>query len=694
MKKLNQKRLLILFFIGWMSNFSFTQGINCGTADPFCSGTTYNFPNTTGTPAVVGPNYGCVSDAKNPAWYYMKIADTGPMKLQIKQTTQPNGGGSGLDVDFAIWGPFTDPTSGCTGVMNGTTAPIQSSYSTSAIENIGLGMQGGSNSVCAFGMTAYGQTTPPNAIQGEYYLVMVTNYSGTAGYITLNQTNQTSSSGVTDCSIVSCDLSNLTATAACNGANTTLTGKVTVATNITTGTLLIYSSCSNDTVKFYPPFPATATDLNYTLNAGAANGQSCQVIAKFEGSTDCQQTLNVAKPTTPAIPITTTTAATCNGDGVTTITNYNAAYTYVFSPTGPTIGTNGVVNNATADVAYTVYATNTGCPSATTPFTNNKKLPATPAPQIAPQSFCDTATVVDLLVGGSSIKFYNSPTSTTPMNTTDTIVAGTYYVTQTIGGCESDKVPFTVTFYPPAAISAGLDKDACSGYATTLKATGGNSYTWTPNTTLNTTSGATVIASPTVTTTYIVNGKDANGCYGSDTIVVNIVPSPDASFTFSPDSTTPPAEVTFTNASINATSYYWNFGNGESSTSSSTASATFVAPGQYAVYLIANNGLCKDTAKAIVTVVRYPEPTIFIPNVFTPNGDGANDSFFVTTTNIKEMKMEIFNRWGNVMTKLETPTATWDGGKAAPGVYFYKYTMKDFNEEPHEGHGFFHLVEK
>lgn len=696
MMKTTKKLIKLSSFILLLASGSVSaQGTNCETADPFCSGTTYNFPNTTGVSAVAGPNYGCVSNAKNPAWYYMKIAETGPMKLQIKQTTQPNGQGSGLDVDFCIWGPFTDPTAGCVGVMNGSTPPIQSSYSTSATETIGLGLQGGSNSVCASGMTAYGQTTPPNAVQGEYYMVMVTNYSGTAGYISLNQTNQSSSSGVTDCSIVNCDLSNLTATPACNGNNTTITGKITVATDITTGVLVVYSSCSSDTAKFYPPFPATATDLNFTLNGGAADGQNCIITAQFQGTLDCKQTLTITKPAVPAMPSVVSDIPTCTSDGVSKITNYNAAYTYTFTPTEPTVGTGGTISGATADVTYTVSASNAGCPSPTTQFKNDKMLPPTPAPQVDPQAFCaeQQITVNDLLIGGYNVKFYDSPTSTTPLNGTDVITPGTYYATQTIGSCESDKTPFEVTINPPAVLNAGVDKTICTGYSTTLKASGGNSYTWSPAADLNSATGESVIASPSVTTTYVLVGKDANGCLGSDTVVITVVDSPNADFTFSPDSETPNTVVTFTNNSTNSTSYSWNFGNGKTSTSSSS-STTYEAPGQYVVYLIASNGLCKDTAQKTVTVVRFPDPEILIPNVFTPNGDGANDVFSFTTTNIKEVEFIIFNRWGNVMTKLNSVTDVWDGDRAAPGVYFYKYKMKDLNDEMHEGHGFLHLVEK
>ena len=56
--------------------------------------------------------------------------------------------------------------------------------------------------------------------------------------------------------------------------------------------------------------------------------------------------------------------------------------------------------------------------------------------------------------------------------------------------------------------------------------------------------------------------------------------------------------------------------------------------------------------------------------------------------------MEIFNRWGNSMGTLNSPIDKWDGDGASAGVYFYKYTMTDFNGLSYEGHGFFHLVRK
>jgi gliding motility-associated-like protein len=87
-----------------------------------------------------------------------------------------------------------------------------------------------------------------------------------------------------------------------------------------------------------------------------------------------------------------------------------------------------------------------------------------------------------------------------------------------------------------------------------------------------------------------------------------------------------------------------------------------------------------------------------IPNVFTPNGDGANDYFELSLENVAEFEFYIFNRWGNLMAEIrDVNTLGWDGttpgGSEAPdGVYFHRYKIVGFDGQVAEGHGFLHLV--
>ena len=175
-------------------------GSVCDDAAPFCAGS-YNFPNTTGVPlGQSGPDYACLGftgeeleGARNPVWYYMEIETGGTMQLTISQT---NSSGGGLDTDFAMWGPFTSPTNACNNIVSGTSVPIQSSFSLASTETVGIGLPGGSNQICNHGN---GLTTPPAAIAGQVYVVLITNWSDTPGTINFSQTAGTAT---TDCGIV------------------------------------------------------------------------------------------------------------------------------------------------------------------------------------------------------------------------------------------------------------------------------------------------------------------------------------------------------------------------------------------------------------------------------------------------------------------------------------------------------------
>ncbi len=62
---------------------------------------------------------------------------------------------------------------------------------------------------------------------------------------------------------------------------------------------------------------------------------------------------------------------------------------------------------------------------------------------------------------------------------------------------------------------------------------------------------------------------------------------------------------------------------------------------------------------------------IVIPNVFTPNGDGDNDHFYIPNVGLKSLEVLIFDRWGKKLFEINTPDGKWDGGDAPDGTYFF-----------------------
>jgi len=282
------KKILItaLYTLACLFSYVNAQSNDCFTANPFCSSNTYNFPNATSGTAPAGPNYGCLGSVPRPIWYYMEIGTSGTMQIGLSQT---DNSGWGIDVDFAMWGPFSDLASGCTQVMSGGVAPLQCSFSASDTETLGLGMQGG---------TGTGQSTPPAAVAGQVYIVLLTNYDGDAGTIDFNQTGGT---GSADCAIVNpCVINNLTGiVSACNTATNlySVSGNVTISNPPTTGNLIATACDGTQTVIATAPFGAAS--YPYTLNGLNSNGAACNVTVTFTDGA-CSQVLNYTAPTCPA----------------------------------------------------------------------------------------------------------------------------------------------------------------------------------------------------------------------------------------------------------------------------------------------------------------------------------------------------------------------------------------------------------
>ena len=103
---------------------------------------------------------------------------------------------------------------------------------------------------------------------------------------------------------------------------------------------------------------------------------------------------------------------------------------------------------------------------------------------------------------------------------------------------------------------------------------------------------------------------------------------------------------------------------------------TFENVGIYPVELTVTteNGCIETVNDSVIIEENY---VIYIPNSFTPNGDGLNDSFIATGGGIKEFKMEIYNRWGNLIFTTNSLSQPWDGVGHGQDNYMWKIYLKD-----------------
>jgi gliding motility-associated-like protein len=181
------------------------------------------------------------------------------------------------------------------------------------------------------------------------------------------------------------------------------------------------------------------------------------------------------------------------------------------------------------------------------------------------------------------------------------------------------------------------------------------------------------------------------GCVNTANTTCSVVVNPGTVALFTSeakDGTLISPSYQFNNASTNAASHYWTFGDGNTSTSVNPQH-TYTDKGMYTVTLLTiTTAGCRDSVSMPVEII--PVFTLFIPNAFTPDGNGNNDYFTAKGIEINEFNMMIFNRWGELIFQSDDIAKGWDGKAnngsktAENGVYIYKIAVRDFQEKYHD----------
>ncbi|MBL7754541.1 MAG: gliding motility-associated C-terminal domain-containing protein [Chitinophagaceae bacterium] len=416
----------------------------------------------------------------------------------------------------------------------------------------------------------------------------------------------------------------------------------------------LWSGGVNNGVYFVPAASATYTVIGTDAN-GCSNTSSINIIVNSSP--------NVVGNATPS--------SICLGSG--TILNGSGAINYTWS--------GGVSNGINFYPSVTSVYTVTGIDANGCTASSTILIPVNPLPLVhayaTPNPVCLGSLVT--LTGDGAVQYVwsGSVQNNTPFSP---ISSSTYtvYGTDTNGCSGWDTI--TVSLLPSPEISIlPTDTTICYGDSVLLLADGASVYSWSPIQEIIPVNYNSVIAFPSTSHTFNVTGTDANGC--SSSTLANIQVKPPLNIQLSKNRDADCVDQIVELQASGAQSYSWqpenNVNNGVN---------------QIVYYNINETSLFKvtglmDGCIGVDSIWVYYNPSIetglFVPNAFTPDGDGRNDCFRVIHShNFTKFYFTIYNRWGERVFESDNPDECWNGefkgSPSEPQTYFYYLNAESF----------------
>lgn len=628
----------------------------CGTQVSLCAQNPVSYTNTTNVPST--GSCGGLGSNPNPAWFTLQVTQSGEFHFTISQT---NTLGNGIDVDYAMWGPFANyaaALAACPTLCSSTA--VSWNYSAQPVEYLNL----------------------TNVLAGQYYVLMVTNFANQPGTITFTPgTTSLGNSGgggtgsqgtpgpntaLTNCCTVSATAS---VQSVCPGSiiNLSATGGVAGSTWSWLGPNCWSSTQQNPGTVMVP---TQAGNYVYYVTATGPNGNVCS---------DTVQVHVIAAPDFGA----DTTRMACAGSTVNLTSLYNlTGVTNVWTLAGALVANPAAVNvsgtymvigsnaNGCKDTAYAKVVIDTVQSVVTTTnltCTTKGSATATPIKGIAPYQYAIST----------------APTVFQTSNLFSNLPVGNYVITtrDSLGCTTTNNV--RIDSINTLTLSVRPDTLLCNGAGTRLTTvSNASSYVWTPATGLSSTTVQSPFALPTVTTTYTVSAT-LGVC--TKTASVKLTVDPGLTVNAGPDVTIMSGDQVTLNATVVGTpsSIAWTpitdivMG---ANTLYPNIRPTFTSGSRTYTITVVNSIGCVSRDSTVITVIPY---CIKAKNAFTPNGDGINDKWEVYESYdcLKNVSVNVFNRYGSKVYESRNYANNWDGryeGKPVPDGTYYgviNYTL-------------------
>lgn len=608
------------------------DNIICANAENFCSEggalTTPNIIDIDGFGAIA-----CLGSSPNPAWNIIQIGDPGTIEIEINQTDD---NGAGIDVDFVIWGPFTSVDDACINIVledcptcpnntsNNTFYPfgniIDCSYSAAAVENL----------------------TIDNAQTGEIYMLLVTNFNGSSGNITIEQTNiNGGDNGTIEAEIEAKITSEEVPIPEDNDPEDPDVVSVCGFDSIT----LDADSPFADEYIWYEDGFVIPNETSGTLTVtadGFGLGASNYQVQAFDnqcGSDDFSQVVVLNMYQDPG-SIENQNITACDTPG----SNGSVEFDLDELTTSLGLGADFTVSYYT-----NVIDANQAINAVSTPYTSSGETLIIRAEDAdaATAGFlgCRQLSQVELVVNPRPV--ISQPADFIVCDDVDGSVDGvTDFVLTSINDDVTTEAGVDITYHTSQA-----DADADAGALTSPYSSDGE-------------------------TIYVRAENTASGCFETTTfnLVVNIVPLADFDavvYEVCPNATVPiTIGIVPTNFSDSDVSVSWMLDGNPISGSGLTLN-TVLVEGDYSATITFNGTGCTNT---ITVEVMELESCVFPQGISPGVTPGQNDNFDLRSFNVT--KLEIFNRNGTLVYSKDNYTNEWvgqtnDGDDLPVGTYFY-----------------------
>ena len=398
--------------------------------------------------------------------------------------------------------------------------------------------------------------------------------------------------------------------------------------------------------------PIGGTTNSITVSAAGTYAVTGLIGPGCEASSN-SALITVVPDVTPVLTCDPSNWTICEGSTAVITSSVNNSTTSWYLNNTLIVGVTTNTLNATLPGTYHAISSNNGCPGESAP----QVLTVLPAPVVSitpagPITQCSEDPVVLSANGAGNIEWYlnNVLLAGSTSTTYSADESGSYTAVLTSNaGCQSTSNAVQLTFLPAVDVNIIASTLApCIGETVVLSLDGSfPTVQWTGGSSANT-------LNVTTSGTYNVGVVSAQGCPGLDDIEINFLEVP--SITAGPDLFSDCVLGVQLEAVVPFGVISWSPEETLSNPAIANPIANPITTTEYT--LVVTNGTCEASSSVIV----FAEcSTIFIPNVFTPNGDGLNDYFRAIANGVDEFSLQIFNRWGQLLFETTDPEKGWDG---------------------------------